>query len=131
MLEAVGDELCRFLQDYAAVSEYPRVKGMVHDVFFWNHDHAEGGKDENASKQNSAEAAMAARLAFYLVQQGYDGGDITILTPYVGQLLLLRTEVRKYMRFMVSDKDAEQLAALQVGSPPAPRPNPPDKKERE
>ncbi|KAL3153759.1 hypothetical protein ABBQ32_013348 [Trebouxia sp. C0010 RCD-2024] len=101
------------LQDHASVTNYPRVQGMVHDVFFWSHDHPEGGKDENASKQNGIEAAMAARLAFYLVQQGYDGGDITILTPYVGQLLLLRTEIRKYMRFVVSDKDAEQLAALQ------------------
>ena len=102
------------MQDHASVTNYPRVQGMVHDVFFWSHDHPEGGKDENASKQNGIEAAMAARLAFYLVQQGYDGGDITILTPYVGQLLLLRTEIRKYMRFVVSDKDAEQLAALQV-----------------
>lgn len=89
---------------------------MVHEVYFWSHDHPEGGRDENSSKQNSTEAALAARLAFYLVQQGYDGGDITILTPYVGQLLLLRTEIRKYMRFVVSDKDAEQLAALQVAS---------------
>ena len=102
------------LQDHATVSDYPKVQGMVHDVYFWSHDHPEGGKDENASKQNGKEAAMAARLAFYLMQQGYDGGDITILTPYVGQLLLLRTEIRKYMRFVVSDKDAEQLAALQV-----------------
>ncbi|KAL3140347.1 hypothetical protein ABBQ38_004611 [Trebouxia sp. C0009 RCD-2024] len=101
------------VQDHATVTNYPKVQGMVHDVFFWSHDHPEGGKDENASKQNGKEAAMAARLAFYLVQQGYDGGDITILTPYVGQLLLLRTEIRKYMRFVVSDKDAEQLAALQ------------------
>ena len=32
----------------------------------------------------------------------------------VGQLLQLRSEVSKFMRFVVSDKDAEQLAALQV-----------------
>ncbi len=97
------------------MTHYPHVRGMVHDVYFWNHNHPEGGKDENASKQNSTEAAMAARLAFYLVQQGYSAGDVTILTPYVGQLLLLRTEIRRYMRFVVSEKDAEQLAALQVG----------------
>ena len=88
---------------------------MVHNIFFWDHNNPEGGKDDNSSsKQNSTEAAMAARLAYYLTQQGYTAGDITILTPYVGQLLLLQAEVRKYMRFVVSDKDAEQLAALQV-----------------
>ena len=95
---------------------YPPVEGMVKNVFFWDHDHPEGGKDENSSKQNSTEAAMAARLAFYLTQQGYKAGDVTILTPYVGQLLLLRAEVRKYMRFVVSDKDAEQLATLEVSN---------------
>ena len=95
---------------------YPPVEGMVKNVFFWDHDHPEGGKHENSSKQNSTEAAMAARLAFYLTQQGYKAGDVTILTPYVGQLLLLRAEVRKYMRFVVSDKDAEQLATLEVSN---------------
>lgn len=102
------------MQDHASVRDYPKVKGMVHNVFFWDHNHPEGGRDENASKQNSTEAAMAARLALYLTQQGYKAGDITILTPYVGQLLLLRAEVRKYMRFVVSDRDAEELAAAQV-----------------
>ena len=102
------------MQDAWAVCNYPRVKGMVHNVFFWDHNHLEGGRDENASKQNGTEAAMAARLALYLTQQGYKAGDITILTPYVGQLLLLRAEVRKYMRFVVSDRDAEELAAAQV-----------------
>lgn len=57
---------------------------------------------------------MAARLAFYLTQQGYKAGDVTILTPYVGQLMLLRQEVRKYMSFVVSEKDEEQLATLQA-----------------
>ena len=127
------------------MADYPSVKGMVHDVFFWDHDHPEGGKDENSSKQNNVEAVRAARLALYLTQQGYKAGDITILTPYVGeffglciymyaiapahraspervlmlhagQLMQLRAEVSKFMRFVVSDKDAEQLAALQVGT---------------
>ena len=102
------------LQNHNCVTQYPPVKGMVKNVFFWDHNHTEGGKDENSSKQNSTEAAMAARLALYLTQQGYQAGDITILTPYVGQLMLLRAEVRKYMRFVVSDKDAEQLDMLQV-----------------
>lgn len=114
MLAANSTVLVLHLQDDPTVKEYPKVQGMVHDVYFWSHDHPEGGRDESSSKQNGKEAAMAARLAFYLVQQGYDGGDITIITPYVGQLLLLRTEIKKYMRFVVSDKDAEQLAALQV-----------------
>ena len=68
------------MQDHVSVRD-PRVKGMVHNVFFWDHNHPDGGRDENASKQNSTEAAMAACLALYLTQQGYKAGDITILTP--------------------------------------------------
>lgn len=72
------------IQDHSSVTEYPDVRGMMHNVYFWDHNHAEGGKDENSSKQNSVEAARAARLALYLTQQGYKADDITILTPYVG-----------------------------------------------
>lgn len=69
------------------MAEYPNVRGMMHNVFFWDHNHPEGGKDENSSKQNLVEAARAARLALYLTQQGYKAGDITILTPYVGMYM--------------------------------------------
>ena len=102
------------MQDHSSVVSYPPVKGMVKNVFFWDHNHGEGGKDDNSSKQNSTEAAMAARLAFYLTQQGYKAGGVTILTPYVGQLMLLRQEAKKYMSFVVSDKDEEELASLEA-----------------
>ena len=100
------------MQNHPSVTEYPKVRGMVHDVFFWNHNHPEGGKDETASKQKRVEAAMAARLAFDVTQQGYK--DIALITPYVGQLSLIRAEVGKYMQFVVSDRDSEELAGLQV-----------------
>ena len=51
---------------------YPEVMGMQKSLFFWNHNCMEGGSDsETRSKFNSEEAAMAAKLAKYLVQQGY------------------------------------------------------------
>lgn len=41
---------------------------------------------------------------------------VQVLMLHAGQLMQLRAEVSKFMRFVVSDKDAEQLAALQVGA---------------
>lgn len=41
--------------------------------------------------------------------------EITILTPYVGQLLRLREEVSQFSVFMLDERDAEQLVDLQVG----------------
>ena len=55
---------------------------------------------------------MAARLAFYLKQQGYKEGEITILTPYVGQLRLISQAVAKYVDILIGDSDNEQLALL-------------------
>ncbi|KAK9808579.1 hypothetical protein WJX72_000022 [[Myrmecia] bisecta] len=79
------------LQDHPQVASHPAVRGMLHNVFFWHHDHPEGGQgDESRSKFNTTEAAMAARLAKYLLQQGYGAGQVTIVTPYVGQLMLIR-----------------------------------------
>jgi hypothetical protein len=46
------------------------------------------------------------------MQQGYAGeGEITILTPYVGQLLRLRQAVqeRGHMKLIISDRDQEEL----------------------
>lgn len=40
---------------------------------------------------DSHEAKLVAGLVKYLLKQGYtEQGDITVLTPYLGQLLLLR-----------------------------------------
>lgn len=48
----------------------------------------------------------------YLMQQGYAGeGEITILTPYVGQLLRLREAVKQQggMRLLISERDEADL----------------------
>ena len=99
-------------QDHEHVLRYPPVKGMAHNIFFWDHRHPEGGNDDSKSKVNLAEAQMAARLALYMVQQGYAAGEVTILTAYVGQLRLIIRELSKLMDVVVGDSDAEQLADL-------------------
>lgn len=100
------------MQNHEQVLQYPDVRGMAHNVFFWDHEHPEGGNDESKSKVNLVEAQMAASLAKYLVQQGYPSGEVTILTPYVGQLRLIVRELSKLMDVVVGDSDAEQLADL-------------------
>lgn len=100
------------MQDHDKVQAYPNVRGMAHNVFFWNHHNLEGGDDDRKSKVNPVEAQMAARLALYMVQQGYAAGEVTILTAYVGQLRLIIRELSKLMDAIVGDSDAEQLADL-------------------
>ena len=82
------------LADHASVSEYPPVRGVSASVFFLDHCEPEGGDGGGgpggASKTNVHEAGIIAGLARYLLAQGYAPGDITVLTPYVGQLHILR-----------------------------------------
>ena len=101
------------LQDDEQVTRYLPVCGTTHNVYFWNHDHPQGGSDDSKSKVNPVEAEMAGRLAC-MVQHGYPPGQVIILTPYVGLLRLIRRAVARpslrRMEVIVSDTDAEQLA---------------------
>jgi len=63
----------------------------------------------------AAASSVLLYLCRYLLQQGYAGGeqpDICILTPYVGQLMKLRTAIAEVsdLRFVISDRDAADLA---------------------
>ena len=159
---ADGDESGDVLQDHSSIEAYPGVRGMQQPLFFWQHNHTEGGDGDTKSKSNIEEARMAAKLAKYLVQQGYRcmqpanfglapvailpviqvwisvsngnleacmrcpsldplfgnclirSGEVTILTPYVGQLMRLREEVSHFTVCMLDERDADQLADLQV-----------------
>lgn len=58
------------LQDHPSVHSHPCVKGPARNVFFWAHNHPEGGSnDESKSKFNTEEAEMAVRLVRHLLLQ--------------------------------------------------------------
>ncbi|CAI5945837.1 unnamed protein product [Closterium sp. NIES-65] len=98
------------LQDHPFVQGYPDVRGMAANLHFWDHNFPETGGDdlrEGKSKSNAGEAAMVVALATYLLQQGYTGGEVTILTPYVGQLLKLRQALSQVVNVRLGEGDAE------------------------
>ena len=46
------------LEDHDLVKNYPHVRGVAEDVFFFTHDHKEnGGEDDFASKYNQYEVS--------------------------------------------------------------------------
>ncbi|CAM9213606.1 unnamed protein product [Ectocarpus sp. 6 AP-2014] len=83
------------LKDARQVQKYPPVKGMRRNLFFWDHAVPEDKSGTVASsKTNRHEAKLVSGLVQYLLKQGYtDHGDITVLTPYLGQLFVLRDVV--------------------------------------
>eukprot|EP00124_Ichthyophonus_hoferi_P002733 Ihof_evm4s199 gene=Ihof_evmTU4s199 len=101
------------LQDSASVHGYPEVRGMERRLFFLDHDgkeHEEEVDSDNTSKRNQSEVEWVVGLTKYLLQQGYEPGDIAVLTPYTGQLRELKVALEKVTLVFVDGADAEALA---------------------
>ncbi|KAG0349212.1 hypothetical protein BG004_000867 [Podila humilis] len=82
------------LYDHESVRRYEDVRGFVHNLWFLTHDEQESLEGNN-SFVNTHEANMIARLSVYILQQGYDPSEITILTMYSGQRSLIMDKLRK------------------------------------
>lgn len=56
-------------------------------MLFFDHRHAEDKQQrESSSKANSFEARLVADLVVHFINQGYQPGDIAVITPYLGQV---------------------------------------------
>ena len=78
------------LKDDESVMKYPSVMGVSQNLFFLTHSHHEKHDMEMVSHSNEFEAAYIKELCLYLLKQGYDRSQITVLTTYSGQLLVLK-----------------------------------------
>ncbi|KAG5982283.1 hypothetical protein E4U55_002088 [Claviceps digitariae] len=94
------------------------TRGLTSKVMFVNHGHPEGSVDRlrdaqddegTNSKQNEFEARMVIQTVKYLGQQGYKTKDIVVLTPYLGQLRLLRSMLARDNDPLLSDLDSNEL----------------------
>ena len=83
------------LTNHDSVLSYPAVKGVKHNMFLIDHQQNETHSEELLSKMNHHEAKYISRLCLYLLQQGYKPEQITVLTPYSGQMLLIKREMAK------------------------------------
>lgn len=65
-------------------------------MFFINHRQNESSQQETRSHMNSHEASFIVELCRYIILQGYDVSQVTILTTYSGQLHLIRQLMRNH-----------------------------------
>ncbi len=54
-----------------------------------------------ASQVNLHEVALVREIVRYLLRQGYQTGQLVVLTPYLGQLLELQKELSRDMQVRV------------------------------
>ena len=96
----------------------PSPRGLQDRVIFFNHDHPEADtnqiadrrdQDAKSSKRNEFEAEMVLKFVRYLAQQGYGTDKLVVLTPYLGQLHLLRNQLSKENDPILNDLDSFDL----------------------
>ena len=84
------------LIDAPSTKTFPPVAGVMHNVFFVDHCEPETSDDHLCSKANDFEAQFLARFCKYLLQQeAYSPTQITVITPYTGQMFNLRDKFEK------------------------------------
>mmetsp|Transcript_97527 Transcript_97527/g.173686 ORF Transcript_97527/g.173686 Transcript_97527/m.173686 type:complete len:1578 (+) Transcript_97527:459-5192(+) len=83
------------LRDHHSTSEYPEIKGVNARCFFMQHYHLEDDEGESHSKQNTFEANFVSALCAHLVKSGYEESQVTVLSPYLGQVRLLKQKIRR------------------------------------
>ena len=96
----------------------PSPRGLQDRVIFFNHDHPEvdikqiaDRRDQGAksSKKNEFEVEVVLKVVRYLAQQGYGTDKLVVLTPYLGQLHLLRDKLSKDNDPILNDLDSFDL----------------------
>ncbi|PWY90378.1 P-loop containing nucleoside triphosphate hydrolase protein [Aspergillus sclerotioniger CBS 115572] len=116
--QLVRDTLYPCLEDSPSVLQYPEVCGMRRRLFWFDHQHpeADNSADElSTSYSNPFEVEMTTALVSHLLRQGsYNAGDIAVLTPYLGQLHLLRCRLGESVCIVLGERDEEDLNAAGV-----------------
>ncbi|KAH7141426.1 P-loop containing nucleoside triphosphate hydrolase protein [Dactylonectria estremocensis] len=107
------------LKDTPGTHNREDIRGLTSRVTFVHHEHHEeemSGAGERwdlsgskGTKRNHHEAQMVLRLVRYLCQQRYKSENIVVLTPYLGQLSLLKETLREENDPYLNDLDSHDL----------------------
>ncbi len=87
------------LKDAPSVSEYPKIQGIETSLYFISHTvHEDKLSEDRTSYRNSFEAEYAVGLCKYLIQQGYEPSQITLLVCYAQQLFDVKDLLKRSAR---------------------------------
>lgn len=105
------------LTDAPSTLKRADIRGFRDNLMFVTHSVAEvetsHGKEiidgKTSSKQNHFEAQMILKCVRYLAQQGYGSDKLVVITPYLGQLKLLRDQLFEQNDPILNDLDKFDL----------------------
>ncbi|KAI8591622.1 hypothetical protein BDZ88DRAFT_487300 [Geranomyces variabilis] len=105
-------------------SVYPEVGGMRKRLFWLDHSHYEDSAQsddgpQQTSKTNRWEAEMLIALVRHLKRQGMysEKEDIAVITPYLGQLRLLKKLLQQTFELVLNDRDLDEIALAEENDP--------------
>lgn len=82
--------------DHDSIKRKENVKGFLNNMYFITHSQKEADNKNLSSKSNEYEANYVICLAKYLKLQGYKEEQITIVTLYIGQVLLIKNIAKRH-----------------------------------
>jgi replication-associated recombination protein RarA len=106
------------LTDAPSTLKRNAIKGIRGRVIFIDHRYPELANSQildrrdpgaTVSRQNEWEASMVLKIVKYMAQQGYGTANQAVITPYLGQLCLLRQELAKENDPVLNDLDSFDL----------------------
>lgn len=83
------------LRDHSSTERYPEIRGINARSYFMTHCHFEDDEGESHSHLNTFEANFVSALCAHLVSCGYEESQITVLSPYLGQVRLLKKKIQR------------------------------------
>lgn len=84
--QLITPSIYKKLYNHESVLSRPNIKGLANNLFFINHRNKESSHDNEESWANHYEVKFLLEFTKYLLKQGYNPTDITILSTYTGQL---------------------------------------------
>ena len=99
------------LRDHHSVLGRPETRGFLKNVFFFNHSNHEGAKESlSTSCYNVFEVHMAVCTVRHLLYQGYNVSDIVVLTPYLAQLVRIKSAIESH--FIATELSERDILAV-------------------
>ena len=95
IVKLIVPHIYKSLVNHESVLTYENISGIQGNLFFIEHEHAENRTFDTRSRTNAHEAEYLTALCRYLLLQGYEESQITILTTYTGQMFEIKRLVRQ------------------------------------
>ncbi|ELU13047.1 hypothetical protein CAPTEDRAFT_103161, partial [Capitella teleta] len=96
--QLITPHIYKQLYNHPSVFDRDNILGISGNVLFVDHQEMESTVEDTMSKSNEHEALFIIKLIRYLLHQGYEASQITVLTMYLGQMFLIKKKMADFAK---------------------------------